>query len=191
MSQISKLKYVNAELGAPTGGQQTTRVLYHTLLNASGNTNVFFKQFQGLTLGQTNLNQNKLDSAESMVIKTISFQRVNGAELFPFANGGGCTFSIIVGNQKVVKDLPITFNTGATGQPFDRLHNSGASGQNTGQGPAQTRYAPPAEIRFITDIVIPPQTEFYVEVSGGGFGGNTLTCALAGYGKIFSAGSSF
>jgi hypothetical protein len=31
----------------------------------------FFKNFQGLTNGQTNLTQNKLDSMESMVIKTI------------------------------------------------------------------------------------------------------------------------
>ena len=95
MSQISKLNYVDSKLGAPTGGQQTTRVLYHTIPNAQGNNFVFFKSFNGLSLGQSNLSQNKLDSAESMVIKTISFQRVDGTNCDPFTQGFGCTFSIV------------------------------------------------------------------------------------------------
>jgi hypothetical protein len=73
MSQVGKLGYVDSKLGAPTSGQQTTRILFNTI-EAPGTTSSlsFFKNFQGLTNGQTNLTQNKLDSMESMVIKTIT-----------------------------------------------------------------------------------------------------------------------
>jgi hypothetical protein len=40
----------------------------------------FFKNFPGLTNGQTNLTQNRLDSMESMVIKTIWLAQFDGAE---------------------------------------------------------------------------------------------------------------
>ena len=62
MSQVNKLGYVDSKLGAPTSGQQTTRILFNTI-EAPGTTSnlTFFKNFQGLTEGQTNLNQNKLD----------------------------------------------------------------------------------------------------------------------------------
>jgi len=72
MSQVNKLSFVDGKLGAPTSGQQTTRVLFNTI-EAPGTTSslTFFRNFQGLTNGQTNLTQNKLDSMESMVIKSI------------------------------------------------------------------------------------------------------------------------
>jgi hypothetical protein len=60
MSQISKLGYVDNKLGAPSSGQQTTRILFNTI-EAPGTTSslTFFKTFQGLTHGQTNLTQNR------------------------------------------------------------------------------------------------------------------------------------
>ena len=128
-SQVQKLNYVDGKLGAPTSGQQTTRILFNTI-EAPGTTSslIFFRNFQGLTNGQTNLNQNKLDSMESMVIKTIWLAQY-------FTNGacdtvGGFvqqTISIIVGNQTVVKNLPIQFNQGTNGQAFDRLHENGGT----------------------------------------------------------------
>jgi hypothetical protein len=72
MSQVGKLGYVDSKLGAPTSGQQTTRILFNTIENPGAtSTLTFFKNFQGLTNGQTNLTQNRLDSMESMIIKTI------------------------------------------------------------------------------------------------------------------------
>jgi hypothetical protein len=47
--------------------------LKHLVLPA---TLTFFKNFQGLTNGQTNLTQNRLDSMESMVIKTIWLEQL-------------------------------------------------------------------------------------------------------------------
>jgi hypothetical protein len=129
MSQVGKLGYVDSKLGAPTSGQQTTRILFNTI-EAPGTTSSlsFFKNFQGLTDGQTNLTQNKLDSMESTVIKTIQLSQFSTAGVLqPFGALAQQTLSIIVGNQTVVKNLPIQFNQGFNGQAFDRLHdNAGA-----------------------------------------------------------------
>jgi hypothetical protein len=200
MSQISKLGYVDAKLGAPTSGQQTTRIIFNSVpAPANWTTLTFFKNFQGLTPGQTNLTQNKLDSMESMVIKTITLMSLNAdGALVPV--GGvtptqGITVSVIVGNQQVVKNLPIQFNQSRSGQAFDRLHENGGVQNNTIAGSATAQIQMPSEIRLLTDIVIPPQVAFEVRVDAtagiGGGGDSKFVCVLGGYGKIFSAGSSF
>jgi hypothetical protein len=196
MSQVGKLGYVDSKLGAPTSGQQTTRILFNTI-EAPGTTSSlsFFKNFQGLTNGQTNLTQNKLDSMESMVIKTIWLaQFQTEGELEAIGGLAQQTLSVIVGNQTVVKNLPIQFNQGINGQAFDRLHENGGSSTNeVAFANATIQTAMPCEIRLLTDIVIPPQVAFEVRIesNAGVYGTGAVVCALAGYGKIFSAGSSF
>jgi hypothetical protein len=195
MSQVGKLGYVDSKLGAPTSGQQTTRILFNTI-EAPGTTSSlsFFKNFQGLTNGQTNLTQNKLDSMESMVIKTITLAQLSTAGIYgTFGGNVQQTLSVIVGNQTVVKNLPIQFNQGVNGQAFDRLHeNAGVVGSNA-VATATLQLAQPVEIRLLTDIVIPPQVAFEVRIesNAGVYGTGAVVCALSGYGKIFSAGSSF
>lgn len=195
MSQVGKLGYVDSKLGAPTSGQQTTRILFNTI-EAPGTTSSlsFFKNFQGLTNGQTNLTQNKLDSMESMVIKTIWLTQFNTAGILdPIGSLVQQTLSIIVGNQTVVKNLPIQFNQGSNGQAYDRLHeNAGASNQAI-LATATIQTSQPCEIRLLTDIVIPPQVAFEVRIesNAAAYGNGAVVCALSGYGKIFSAGSSF
>jgi hypothetical protein len=196
MSQISKLGYVDSKLGAPSSGQQTTRILFNTI-EAPGTTSSisFFKNFQGLTNGQTNLTQNKLDSMESMVIKTIWLaQLTTGGILTAIGGLAQQTLSIIVGNQTVVKNLPIQFNQGTNGQAYDRLHeNAGAETTNIIGGTDVLQIAMPCEIRLLTDIVIPPQVAFEVRIesNAGVYGTGVVVCALSGYGKIFSAGNTF
>jgi hypothetical protein len=196
MSQISKLGYVDSKLGAPSSGQQTTRILFNTI-EAPGTTSslTFFKTFQGLTNGQTNLTQNKLDSMESMVIKTIWLaQYGDTGRILPFGGVVQQTLSIIVGNQTVVKNLPIQFNQGANGQAFDRLHeNAGADFDATLIATTTEQRFMPCEIRLLTDIVIPPQVAFEVRIdsNAGVYGPGAVVCALSGYGKIFSAGNTF
>ena len=195
MSQISKLGYVDSKLGAPSSGQQTTRIIFNTI-EAPGTTSslTFFKTFQGLTQGQTNLTQNKLDSMESMVIKTIWLAQYNTAGVLS-AIGGNVqqTISIIVGNQQVVKNLPIQFNQGINGQAFDRLHENAGSISDSQAGGRFLQVAQPMEIRLLTDIVIPPQVAFEVRLDSnqGVYGTGAVVCALSGYGKIFSAGNTF
>jgi hypothetical protein len=196
MSQISKLGYVDSKLGAPSSGQQTTRILFNTI-EAPGTTSslTFFRTFQGLTQGQTNLTQNKLDSMESMVIKTIWLANyTSGGVLTDFGVYAQQTVSIIVGNQTVVKNLPIHFNQGLNGQAFDRLHeNGGANSDGTIAPTAELQTIMPCEIRLLTDIVIPPQVAFEVRIdsNAGVYGTGAVVCALSGYGKIFSAGNTF
>lgn len=196
MSQINKLGYVDSKLGAPTSGQQTTRILFNTI-EAPGTTSSlsFFKNFQGLTNGQTNLSQGRLDASESMVIKTITFmQYIATGRLDDFGGASQQTVSIIVGNQTVVKNLPIQFNQGFSGQSFDRLHTNGASPSSiTTIGTALNQKKMPCEIRLLTDIVLPPQVNFEVRVNSNNaaYGAGAVVCVLSGYGKIFSAGSSF
>jgi len=196
MSQVSKLSFVDGKLGGPTSGQQTTRVLFNTI-EAPGTTSslTFFRNFQGLTNGQTNLTQNKLDSMESMVIKTIYLAQFDTTpRLTLFGSAAQQTVSIIVGNQTVVKNLPIQFNQGNAGQSFDRLHeNAGAVADNVTGGGQFAQAVQPVEIRLLTDIVIPPQVAFEVRIdsNSAAYGTGAVLCALAGYGKIFSAGNSF
>jgi hypothetical protein len=196
MSQISKLGYVDSKLGAPSSGQQTTRILFNTI-EAPGTTSSlsFFKTFQGLTQGQTNLTQNKLDSMESMIIKTIWLAQfdANGV-ILPFGAFDQQTLSIIVGNQQVVKNLPIQFNQGFNGQAFDRLHdNAGAITNQVSTATRLVQFTQPCEIRLLTDIVIPPQVAFEVRIDSNAsvYGAGAVVCALSGYGKIFSAGNTF
>jgi hypothetical protein len=195
MSQVGKLGYVDSKLGAPTSGQQTTRILFNTI-EAPGTTSSlsFFKNFQGLTDGQTNLTQNKLDSMESMVIKTIMLTQFSTAGVLqPLGALVQQTLSIIVGNQVVVKNLPFHFNQGQNGQSFDRLHENGGTSISNGAGTATSQVVQPVEIRLLTDVVIPPQVAFEVRIesNAGVYGTGAVVCALAGYGKIFSAGMSF
>jgi len=196
MSQVQKLSYVDSKLGAPSSGQQTTRILFNTI-EAPGTTSslVFFRNFQGLTNGQTNLNQNKLDSMESMVIKTVSFyQLLADGSMRAFGSFVQQTFSIIVGNQTVVKNLPLQFNQGVAGQAFDRLHENGAASvDGTVNSSPTVQTIMPTEIRLLTDIVIPPQVSFEVRVDSNNavYGAGAVVCVLSGYGKIFSAGNSF
>jgi hypothetical protein len=196
MSQVGKLGYVDSKLGAPTSGQQTTRILFNTIENPGTTSSLsFFKNFQGLTNGQTNLTQNKLDSMESMVIKTIWLEQLttNGV-LQAFGGTVAQTLSIIVGNQTVVKNLPIHFNQGINGQAYDRLHENGGSATDfINAATANIQTSQPVEIRLLTDIVIPPQVAFEVRIESNNavYGTGAVVCALSGYGKIFSAGSSF
>lgn len=209
MGQISKLGYVDAKLGASMPGQQTTRIVFDTITPVSTTKQLeFFKSFQNKTLGQTNLTTNKLDSSESMVIKSLWFWQSLGSDYgISFGSQGPGNPSppqvidVIVGNQKVIKNLPLQFN--ANGDAFDRLHAFNGSKVSTQYAPgppteSNDQQVGPTEIRLLTDIVIPPQVAFSVVIrtaqSGvAQYGGanNTYTCALAGYGRIFSAGSSF
>jgi hypothetical protein len=129
-----------------------------------------------------------------MVIKTIQLSQFStDGTLTEFGGAVQQTLSIIVGNQTVVKNLPIQFNQGSNGQAFDRLHeNAGASNQAI-DASALLQNNQPAEIRLLTDVVIPPQVAFEVRIesNAGVYGTGAVVCALSGYGKIFSAGSSF
>lgn len=180
-SQVSKLNYVDAKLGAPTSGQQTTRYIFDSVLPGVGGTSVtFFQNFAGKTQFQTNLTTNKLDSMESMVIKSI-FISCDSGSAGTLSLAGHLNLNIYVGNQCVLKDFDPSFNATNRGLAFDRLH----SGLNNNKI---------VEVRLLTDIVIPPQVNFKATLElaeNTSVADTRITLGLKGYGKIFSAGMSF
>ena len=177
-NQVSKLAYVDSKLGVSLPGQQTTRVIYDSVNAVAGQQFFqFFTNFAGKTEFQSNLSTNKLDSAESMIIKSVQII-MNSAtsNLSDHMN-----LNITVGNQVVLKDFDPSFNSTNRGLAFDCLH----SGFN---------YEKNLEVRLLTEIVIPPQVNFKAElqISNALIAVNDdVTIILKGYGRIFSAGNSF
>jgi hypothetical protein len=101
-NQVQKLAYVDSKLGVSLPGQQTTRVIYDSVNAVAGQQFFeFFTNFAGKNEFQTNLTTNKLDSAESMVIKSIQIiMNTATSNLIDHLN-----LNITVGNQVVLKDL--------------------------------------------------------------------------------------
>jgi hypothetical protein len=177
-NQVQKVAYVDSKLGVSLPGQQTTRVIYDSVNAAAGQQFFeFFTNFAGKTEFQTNLSTNKLDSAESMVIKSVQII-LNSAtsNITDHLN-----LNITVGNQVVLKDFDPSFNATSRGLSFDRLHSGFNSASNL-------------EVRLLTEIVIPPQVNFKatLAISNALLAVNDdVTIILKGYGRIFSAGNSF
>jgi len=177
-NQVSKLAYVDSKLGVSLPGQQTTRVIYDSVSAAAGQQFFqFFTNFAGKNEFQTNLTTNKLDSAESMVIKSI--QIIMGSSVSNLNDH--LNLNITVGNQVVLKDFDPSFNCSNRGLAFDRLHSGFNSETNL-------------EVRLLTEIVIPPQVNFKAELQISNAllaAADNVTIVLKGYGRIFSAGNSF
>ena len=177
-NQVQKLSYVDSKLGVSLPGQQTTRVIYDSVNAAAGQQFFqFFTNFAGKTEFQCNLTTNKLDSAESMVIKSI--QIIMNSAVSNLADH--LNLNITVGNQVVLKDFDPSFNCSSRGLSFDRLHSGFNDTTNL-------------EVRLLTEIVIPPQVNFKAElqVSNALIAVNDdITIVFKGYGRIFSAGNSF
>jgi hypothetical protein len=177
-NQVQKLSYVDSKLGVSLPGQQTTRVIYDSINAAAGQTFFqFFTNFSGKNEFQTNLSTNKLDSAESMVIKSV--QIIMNSAVSNIADH--LNLNITVGNQVVLKDFDPSFNCSSRGLSFDRLHSGFSNTTNL-------------EVRLLTEIVIPPQVNFKAELqlSNALIALNDdVTIVLKGYGRIFSAGNSF
>jgi hypothetical protein len=177
-NQVNKLAYVDSKLGVSLPGQQTTRVIYDSVNATAGQQFYeFFTNFAGKTEFQTNLTTNKLDSAESMVIKSV--QIIMNSSTSTLADH--LNLNITVGNQVVIKDFDPSFNSSNRGLAFDRLH----SGLNDGKN---------LEFRLLTDIVIPPQVNFKATLQLGNALvalNDDITIIFKGYGRIFSAGNSF
>ena len=177
-NQVQKLAYVDSKLGVSLPGQQTTRVIYDSVNATAGQQFFqFFTNFAGKTEFQSNLTTNKLDSAESMVIKSV--QIIMNSATSNLADH--LNLNITVGNQVVLKDFDPSFNCSSRGLAFDRLHSGFNSTTNL-------------EVRLLTEIVIPPQVNFKAELQLGNAliaAGDDITIILKGYGRIFSAGNSF
>lgn len=194
--QVQKLQYINNRLGAGNAEtQQTTRVVYDTVTVAGPGLQTlrFFDSFAGKTTPNfTNLTTNKLDSSDSMVVKWILLEFLQGTYTGSERQiTQKCIFDITlrIGNDVKLKRFPLWLNSSVNSSQFlNRIQTDFSGGSTFVTG-----------MYLTTNLVIPPQVDFSAEVRiANGTGATTqlvandkLCLQLGGYGQIFSAGSSF
>jgi len=183
--QVNKFLTATRVLGAQMDQMQgTTRVIYDSF--DFGTTNTAYSFFSAVSsktsITETNINDNRFEPGEGMVIKEIVIaarDATNGAEIddvLQFA-----TFDVVIGNNRVIKGLPLlagntSFSINAiTGRPNAKIWS----------------------IRLLNNIVIPPQIQFFLNFTsptvGAATAGNVLNLRvfLKGYGKLFNPRNNY
>jgi hypothetical protein len=196
--QVNKFLQTTRVLGAQMDQMQgTTRNVYDTV-NMDGKTSYSFfseipsKQGTANYLANapaTNINDNRFEPGEGMVIKEIAFvnySATNAANLNTSITALAL-IDIVVGNQRVVKDLPLL--AGSTISPINNI-NTKISGTEAGLFNC---------MRLFTNIIIPPQIQFFVNVrlpyapvaAEAGESMSFVRCYLKGYGKLFNPRNNY
>jgi hypothetical protein len=196
--QVNKFLQANRVLGAQMDQMQgTTRNIYDTVNMTGKTTYSFFSELPSkqttLLAGapQTNLTENRFEPGEGMVIKELGFINYEGtAANIASLNVGFATLGlvdIIIGNSRVVKDLPLL-----AGSTLSAINNINSK---IGSVNELKRYN---IVRLFTNIVIPPQIQFFVNVrlpfapaAGTDTGASTFRCYLKGYGKLFNPRNNY
>lgn len=183
--QVNKFLEATRRLGAQMDQDQgTTRVIYDTTGSTSLLTTAdFFDQVTSKTYPATNLDQNRFQPGEGMVIKEIGFVDLLGQINFQ----GQSSFAVMdffVGNNRVIKDLPLTaFSTIAALNPLNKVPDAGQQAIGT-------------YLRLRTNIVIPPQIQFkatlrLIAPSGTAQSPVNIKMSIKGYGKLFNPGQNY
>ena len=203
--QVNKFLQANRVLGAQMDQMQgTTRVIFDTLPNSGtlvGTSLDYFSQVSGksslLIGGQpaTNLTDNRFEPGEGMVVKEIGFYNmyVNVAPGTPSILDHSCfglsLLNFYIGNNRVLKDLPLL--VGQTTTATNNINTVTTTTSNTNG----RRFL---SVRLMTNIVIPPQVQFYAnlrlpfaasDVDGAGIG--PLRMYVKGYGKLFNPRNNY
>ena len=197
--QVNKFLQANRAVGAQMDQMQgTTRVIYDTI-NFNGRTSYsYFSELPSkattLLAGgpATNINDNRFEPGEGMVIKEIGFANLTAtpANIIPMSVSSFtlALIDIIVGNQRVVKDLPL-FAGGAIATINNINTRTNVTNENK-------RYN---VMRLFTNIVIPPQVQFFVNLRApwaptaatADQSADALRCYLKGYGKLFNSRNNY
>jgi hypothetical protein len=186
--QVNKFLEATRRLGAQMDQDQgTTRVIYDTTGSSVALTTAnFFDQVTSKTYPATNLDQNRFQPGEGMVIKEISFVDLLNNVSFQ-RQDSFAIFDFYVGNNRVIKDLPLTaFSTIAALNPLNKIPES--------PNDAPSRVG--TYLRLRTNIVIPPQIQFKATLRFIGPTGTTLNpvnvkMSIKGYGKLFNPGQNY
>lgn len=186
--QVNKFLQATFNLGAQMDQDQgTTRVIYDTTGTASGLLQYdFFDQVTAKNYPATNLDQNRFQPGEGMVIKEISFVDLNAVLNFA-GQGSFAILNFFIGNNRVIKDLPLTaFSTIAAINPLNF--------PVTGLGPGGPEIG--TFIRLRTNLVIPPQIQFKATLRLPAAAGTELApvnikMSVKGYGKLFNPGQNY
>ena len=202
--QVNKFLQANRALGAQMDQMQgTTRIIYDTY-NFTGRTTAdYFSEVsskQGTATfinGQpaTNITDNRFEPGEGMVIKEVGIFNLDNSATpsTPASMGVGviglALLNIYIGNNRVVKDLPI-FLGGAL-SPLNNLNPVSGSADNN-----ITRRT--SVVRLLTNIVIPPQVQFYANLrlpvapaETDSASANGLRVYFKGYGKLFNPRNNY
>jgi hypothetical protein len=203
--QVNKFLQANRALGAQMDQMQgTTRVIYDTVTVPTG-TNVSFDFFSevsgrsGTTIGNqpvTNLADNRFEPGEGMVVKEIMFFNTDSniadstsPVLMDISILGLGTLNFFIGNNRVIKDLPLL-----AGQSATSINNINPVTTDTNND----MNARILSLRLFTNIVIPPQVQFYASLRlpfGGGTGASlglgSLRMYVKGYGKLFNPRNNY
>jgi hypothetical protein len=171
--------------------QGTTRIIYDTQDMTGATYYSFFSQLGGkqatstfiANAPATNLTDNKFEPGEGMVIKEIYLYNIETTQASNIANVYTSLglIDVVVGNNRVVKSLPIF-----TGSGFTVLNNLNP-----------TNDAKASAVRLSTNIIIPPQIQFFVNVTlpvapaASASNDLTLRVALRGYGKLFNPRNNY
>jgi hypothetical protein len=184
--QVNAFLEKTRQLGAQMDAQQgTTRIIYDTTGSVSGqNQFSFFDQVASKTYPATNLDNNRFQPGEGMVIKEIYITTVQNALNLQQNFLALAVLDIIVGNNRVIKSLPLTaFSTIAALNPINSVTVNATPNQQTA-------------IRLRTNIIIPPLVQFqanlrFPETIGTVEVPVNIKLSLKGYGKLFNPGQNF
>ena len=189
--QVNKFLTANRALGANMDQMQgTTRIVYDTQDMTGVSSYSFFsnlgaKQTNIANSPATNLTDNRFDPGEGMVVKELFVYNLEttAANICPISNRfiSLATVDILIGNNRVVKSLPLF-----TGSGFTIINNLNP-----------TNSANYSAVRLLTNIVIPPQIQFFVNItlpaapSTAATKDAILRVALKGYGKLFNPRNNY
>ena len=152
MNQQQKILYASQQLGLNLAGMQgTTRNVYDTLpLPGTGDVTLeFFKNVGQRAFPDTNVSDNKFQAGSGLLVEAIALYGV-GAEGIPQAGTlqpitGNTRAELIIANQTVLKDIPLTEVVGQSNMSKGAL--------------SRVFYLAP-----LVGILIPPQLEFTLRV---------------------------
>jgi hypothetical protein len=176
-----KLVEVNRDLGNPaiTQQQATCRTIYDTIVNTATTHLEFFTDLSNKTIFETNLQTNKLDSQESMIINEIVIAQERPADgTGGVSLDGMAIINVFVGNNRVIKDLPFGACASTEGLSYHPVISNNS--RKT------------IAIPMLTSITIPPQVSIKVVLDFGAdlpAVGKTKVM-LKGYGTLFNPGRS-
>lgn len=203
--QVNKFLQANRALGAQMDQMQgTTRIIYDTV-NVPTGTNVtfdFFSEVSGrsgtLIDNQpvTNVADNRFEPGEGMVVKEILFFNTNTVTAdgttpvqFDASIIGLGTLNFFIGNNRVLKDLPLLVGQSSTS--INNINQVSTAGTND----TDKRIL---GFRLFTNIVIPPQIQYYATLRlpfGGGAGADqglaNMRMYIKGYGKLFNPRNNY
>ena len=201
--QVNKFLQANRALGAQMDQMQgTTRSIFDTVNFTNRTSYDYFSEVSGKAttlinnLPATNISENRFEPGEGMVIKEIGIANLDTQDTpstpvdLNISLIGLGLINVTIGNNRVIKDLPI-FSM----QTLSAINNINTSSTNL-RNNSNIRFV---GLRLFTNIVIPPQVQFFVNLrlpAGGGTGVaatglNSLRVYLKGYGKLFNPRNNY